>query len=77
MHLIDTELVLQANINLNYLKLTGTSSIQTNTKTFLRVILKSEQTMSGLTMQSTVIRESISGDSTITTSGDLLVNILV
>ncbi|MDG2065172.1 MAG: hypothetical protein P8L36_09285, partial [SAR324 cluster bacterium] len=75
MHLIDTELVLQANINLNYLKLTGTSSIQTNTKTLSPVNLEigtdNELDLTNAVNSDTGI--DLAGDSTITTSGDLLV----
>ncbi|MBL4824023.1 MAG: hypothetical protein JKY07_02030, partial [SAR324 cluster bacterium] len=76
MQLKDTTLVLQTNINLNYLKLTGTSTIQTNANTLSPVYLEIG-TDNELDLTNAVNSETgidLAGDSSITyTGGDLLI----
>jgi hypothetical protein len=75
MQLVDTTLVLETDINLNYLKLTGTSSIETNANTlspvYLEIATDTELDLTNAVNSETGI--DLAGDSSITNSGDLLV----
>ncbi|MBT7974230.1 MAG: hypothetical protein HN687_08770, partial [Candidatus Marinimicrobia bacterium] len=75
MQLDDTTLVLQTNINLSYLKLSGTSTIQTNANTlspiFLEIATDSELDLTNIVNSETGI--DLAGDSSITNTGDLLI----
>ncbi|MBT6636629.1 MAG: hypothetical protein HOB42_01490, partial [Candidatus Marinimicrobia bacterium] len=72
MQLVDTTLVLETDINLNYLKLTGTSSIETNANTlspvYLEIATDTELDLTNAVNSETGI--DLAGDSSIAYTGE-------